>query len=72
MDANLNDEIKRLTIPERIILVEEIWDGIARENEAFNLSGAQKAEIERRSKSFPGGASRSRTWEEIRAEFLKP
>ena len=37
---NLVNEKKKLSVPERILLVEEIWDGIAREDEVFELSDA--------------------------------
>jgi putative addiction module component (TIGR02574 family) len=70
MTGNLKNEIKKLSIAERIILVEEIWDGIARENEAFILSQAQQDELERRSAEFHQHPDIGRSWEEIRAEFL--
>ena len=68
MESDLTKQIKKLSIPDRILLVEEIWDSIAEENEAFELTEAQKDELGRRSKSFAPG----RTWEQIKAEFLKP
>jgi putative addiction module component (TIGR02574 family) len=67
MLSNLAKQIKKLSLPERILLVEEIWDGIARDNESFELTPSQKEELDRRSKSF----SQGRAWEEIKAEFLK-
>ncbi len=66
MPSNLTKQIQKLTIPERILLVEEIWDSIARENEAFKLTKSQKDELEQRSRSF----AQSRSWEDIKAEFL--
>ncbi len=71
MDSDLAKEIKKLSIPERILLVEEIWDDIARESEGFELSQSQREELERRLESFASNPSQGRTWEEIRAEFLK-
>jgi putative addiction module component (TIGR02574 family) len=71
MSAKITEEIKKLSVAERILLVEEIWDSIARENEAFELSSAQKGELDRRSKSFAENPNQGRSWEEIRAEFLK-
>ena len=67
MQSDLEGQIKKLSLAERILLVEEIWDSIARENETFELTEDQKRELDRRSTSFTGG----RTWDEIRAEFLK-
>ncbi len=68
MSSDLAKQIKKLSLAERILLVEEIWDSIARENEAFELTKAQKEELDRRSQSF----SQGRTWEEIKAEFSGP
>jgi putative addiction module component (TIGR02574 family) len=70
MQAELTQEIKKLNIPERIILVEDIWDSIAMENESFELSQSQKDELDRRSRSFEENPSQGRTWEEIKSEFL--
>jgi putative addiction module component (TIGR02574 family) len=71
MQQNLNNEINKLSIPERILLVEDIWDSIANENEAFELSQSQKDELERRSHSYKSNPSQGRSWQEIKAEFLK-
>ena len=71
MQSNLSNEIKKLSIPERILLVEEIWDSIAHENEAFELSQSQKDELGRRSVSFEHNPSQGRSWEEIKSEFLR-
>lgn len=71
MDSKYSKEIKKLSIPERLLLVEEIWDSIAEENEAFVLTKSQKAELERRAKSFATNPRQGRTWEEIKAEFMK-
>ena len=70
MDSDLEKKIKELSVPEKILLVEEIWDDIARENEGFELTQSQKDELERRLQSYPSSPSQVRTWEEIRAEFL--
>ena len=71
MSSNLTEEAKKLSIAERINLVEEIWDSIAEENGCFELSEAQKQELDRRLDSYRANPSRGRTWEEIRSEFLK-
>ena len=71
MPSNITNEIKKLSIAERILLVEEIWDSIARENEAFELTSAQKKELDKRSESFATSPSQGRSWEDIKAEFLQ-
>ena len=70
MSSNLTEEAKKLSIADRINLVEEIWDSIAEENGCFELTEAQKQELDRRLESFRANPSRGRTWEEIKSEFL--
>ena len=70
MSSNLTEEAKKLSIAERIDLVGEIWDSIAEDNGCFELSEAQKEEIDRRLESFRANPSQGRTWEEIKSEFL--
>ena len=74
MQTELTEEAKKLSIPERILLVEEIWDTIAEENQAFELTTAQKRELDRRLESVKNNAGQGRaigrTWEEIKAEFM--
>jgi putative addiction module component (TIGR02574 family) len=71
MSSNLTDEAKKLSIPERLALVEEIWNSIAEDNEYFELSEEQRQQLDRRLESFRANPSQGRTWEEIKAEFLK-
>jgi putative addiction module component (TIGR02574 family) len=70
MSSNLTEEVKKLSIPERIALVEEIWDSIAEDNGCFELTEAQKQELDRRIESFRANPSQGRTWEEIKNEVL--
>jgi putative addiction module component (TIGR02574 family) len=71
MAMELTKQAKNLSIPERIRLVEEIWDTIAEENEAFALTDAQKLELDRRLELARNKPGRGRTWDEIRSEFMK-
>jgi len=71
MSTNLTEEAKKLSIPERIALVEEIWDSIAEDNGCFELTESQKQELDRRLESFGANPSQGRTWEEIKLDFLK-
>jgi putative addiction module component (TIGR02574 family) len=75
MHSELTEQAKKLSISDRILLVEEIWDTIALENQAFELTDAQKRELDRRLESVRNIAGQGRvfgrTWEEIKAEFMK-
>ena len=70
MAMELTNQARNLSIPERIRLVEEIWDTIAEENEAFELTDAQKRELDRRLALSKKDPTRGRTWDEIKAEFM--
>jgi putative addiction module component (TIGR02574 family) len=70
MSTNLTEEAKKLSIQERIALVEEIWDSIAEDNGCFELTEAQKQELDRRLESFRANPSQGRTWEDIKLDFL--
>jgi putative addiction module component (TIGR02574 family) len=71
MAMELTKQAKNLSIPDRIRLVEEIWDTIAEEHEAFELTDAQKLELDRRLESARNNPGQGRTWDEIKAEFMK-
>jgi putative addiction module component (TIGR02574 family) len=44
MQSELTEQSKKLSIPDRTLLVEEIWDSIVEENQAFELADSQKRE----------------------------
>jgi putative addiction module component (TIGR02574 family) len=46
-------ELSKLSIQEKILLVEEIWDSIAKEESEIPVPESHKAELDRRSAS-PG------------------
>jgi putative addiction module component (TIGR02574 family) len=69
--SELTEAAKKLNIPDRNVLVEEIWDSIAEENDAFDLTDAQKRELDRRLEAAKSNPRQGRTWEEIKAEFMK-
>lgn len=71
MAMELTEQAKNLSIAERIRLVEEIWDTIAEESGAFELTDAQKQELDRRLEAARNRPGQGRTWEEIKAEFMK-
>jgi putative addiction module component (TIGR02574 family) len=71
MQTELTEQAKKLSIPDRILLVEEIWDTIAEENQAFELTDGQKRELDRRLESAKANPAQGRTGDEIKAEFMK-
>lgn len=69
MSSNLSQQAKKLSVQERIALVEEILDSIAEDSGCFELTEAQKQELDRRIESFRANPSQGRTWEEIKRDF---
>ena len=63
-------EIFKLPVKERIRLVEEIWDSIALETGAVELTPEQKAELDRRIEDYKQNPESSISWETIKAEAL--
>jgi putative addiction module component (TIGR02574 family) len=70
MNDEFRNQIDRLSISERILLVEEIWDSIANQEKSFDLTNSQKKIVKERSNSFKINPALGRSWEEIRYEFL--
>lgn len=70
MQNELTEQAKQFSIPHRILLVEEIWDTIADENQAFDLTDGQKRELDRRLESPRSNPDQGRTWDQIKAEFM--
>ena len=59
--------IDRLTIDERIQLVQEIWDSIAPDVEQLPLSDAQRQELDRRIAALDTDPSNVTPWEVMEA-----
>ena len=63
------DEIKMLDITERIILVEEIWDSIATEQDSVGLSEREKEVLDTRLASLENNPDNLMSWDEIRSKI---
>jgi putative addiction module component (TIGR02574 family) len=60
------DEIKMLDVTERIILVEEIWDSIAKDQDNVGLSEYEKEILDIRLKSLENNTDNLMSWDEIK------
>jgi putative addiction module component (TIGR02574 family) len=59
-------EIRKLSVAERILIVEEIWDSIAADQESMEVTEAQKEELDRRIASHNAAPNHGKSWEETR------
>lgn len=69
MSTELAD-ILRLPVNERIKLVEDIWDSIALESGAVDITPEQRAELDRRIEEYEKDPTGNIPWETIKAEAL--
>ena len=60
------DEIKMLDISERIILVEEIWDSIAKEQDNVGLTEYEKSVLDERLASLENNPDTLMSWDEMK------
>jgi putative addiction module component (TIGR02574 family) len=66
----LPPEIRNLPVSERLDLAEQIWDSIIEDEQRFQLSAAQKAELDRRLAAREASPGRGESWEAVRARLL--
>jgi putative addiction module component (TIGR02574 family) len=62
-------DILELSIAERILLVEDIWDSIAEAPEALPLTAAQKEELDSRLAAYHRDPSAGSPWHEVVARI---
>lgn len=56
---------------ERIRLMQELWDTLDEPDAAFELTEAQKAELDRRWKAYKRNPKRARSWDDVKADLLR-
>ena len=61
-----------LSIPERIQLVEDIWDTIAMGVNAVQLTDEEKNIIDKRLESYHQNPDVGSSWDEVYARIVKP
>lgn len=64
------EQALKLPIPERIKLVDEIWESIDSSREVIELTPEQKAELERRLEDYRANPGGNYSWEEVKTAAL--
>ncbi len=62
-----HDEITRLSAPERLALIGELWDSIA--DEDLPVTSAQSRELMRRMATFDQDRTQAISWDELKADL---
>ena len=66
----LPPEIRHLPIPERVHLVEQIWNSIAEDEKQFQLTDSPKGELDRRLTAKHASPDRGSPWEDVKKRLL--
>ncbi len=72
ISASLPLDISQLSVAERLIVVEQIWDSIAAEQAELPLTPAQEEELDRRYAAYQKSPEEGASWEEVKARILHP
>ena len=62
-------DFRELSIAERILLLEEMWDSIAATPDGVPVTAAQQREVNRRLAAYRRDRKGSHTWEEVKAKI---
>lgn len=61
--------IHKLSLAERLVLVEDIWDSIAAEEPEVELSDAMNRELDRRIAAANANPDAGSSWDEVKARL---
>jgi putative addiction module component (TIGR02574 family) len=65
----IKDEINRLDLSEKLLLVEDVWDAIAASNADLPMPEWQKQELDKRQKAYEAGELGPHDWETVHEEL---
>ena len=64
-------KLELLSVPERVQLVEDLWDSIARSNAILPVPQWQKDELARRKRNYRQNPKSGETWDQVKQAVLK-
>ena len=70
MKEEILSEALKLSIQDRIVFVEDIWDSIAKVPESVELTEAQKKELDRRLEEYHKNPDVGSPWDEFKSKLL--
>ena len=63
--------LETLSVPERVQMVEDLWDSIARSNAAIPMPQWQKDELTRRRQNYLQNPDSGTSWEQAKQDILR-
>jgi putative addiction module component (TIGR02574 family) len=67
--AEIKEEIKKLNLAEKLLLIEDVWDSIAEGNLELPMPEWQKQELNRRYKEYQEGKQALHEWEAVHEDL---
>ena len=61
--------IQALSQSERIMLAEELWDSVAEDQDALEVTDSQKKILEERLAAYKASPDEGKSWEEVKNEM---
>jgi len=65
-ESEILSQIKKLSVPERILIVEDIWDSIILSNEELSVTDKQKKDLDKRLKDYKNDQTGGSYWSEVK------
>jgi len=69
MSTANNINIQQLSQSERILLAEELWDSVAKNQDDLKVTDAQKKILDERMAAYKASPSEGTSWEEVKNEM---
>jgi putative addiction module component (TIGR02574 family) len=63
-------KLELLSVPERVQLVEDLWDSIAKSNANLPVPQWQKDELARRKRNYRQNPQSGESWEQVKQSIL--
>jgi putative addiction module component (TIGR02574 family) len=67
----IKEEINRLALSQKLLLIEDVWDSIAHSNQELPMPEWQKKELDLRYKSYKEGKQNLHDWESVHESLRK-
>ncbi|THB69169.1 MAG: addiction module protein [Gammaproteobacteria bacterium] len=61
---------QELTVSEKIILAEKLWDSVANNDSTIELSEAQERELDKRIESYSVNKDKGSSWSEVKNRII--
>jgi len=65
----IKQEISKLNLTEKILLIEDVWDSIAQSNLDLPMPEWQKRELDKRYKEYRAGEQKLHDWQSVHEEI---